>query len=41
MQVIEKCFKLIDLLAHCQHQNLHPPEEFLADLQLFRQKIHT
>ena len=41
MQVIEKHFRLVDLKAHYQCQDLDPPEELLADLQLFRQEIQT
>ena len=32
MQVIEKHFRLVDLKAHYQHQNLECPEDFLPDL---------
>ena len=41
MQVIQKYFRLVDLKAHYQHQNLDPPGKLLTDLQLFRQEIQT
>ena len=34
-QVIEKCMRLFEIKEHYQHQNLDPPQELLADLQLF------
>ena len=40
-QVIEKHMRLFEIKEHYQCQNLDPPEELLADLQLFRQKIQT
>ena len=40
MQVIDERFSLNDLKVHC-HQNLDPPEELLADLQLIRQEIQV
>ena len=30
---------LFEIKAHYEHKNLDPPDEFLADLQLFNQEI--
>ena len=40
-KVIDERFRLNDLKAHYQHQNLDPREELLADIQLFRQDIQA
>ena len=40
-EVIEKCLGLFEIKGHNEHQNLDPPDELLADLQLFNQEIET
>ena len=35
-EVIAERFRLNDLKANYQHQNVDPPDELLADIQLFR-----
>ena len=40
-EVIEKCLGLFEIKAHYEHQILDPPDELLADLQLFKQEIQT
>ena len=38
---IEECLGLFQIKVHCERQNLDPPDELLADLQLFNEEIET
>ena len=38
-KVIEKCLGLFEIKVHYKCQNLDPPDELLADIQVFNQEI--
>ena len=40
-KVIEECFTLFQIKQHYDRQNLDPPAELLADLELLNEEIKT
>ena len=38
-KVIEECLALFQIKEHCERQNVNPPAELSADLELFNGEI--